>query len=87
MKTSMFRARQISLALLVAAVVEHGHLQADFSGANPNSSGLLRLGRELLRCREDNSELFARMKVQSRSRRRDARDSARRSGDADIASV
>ncbi len=52
MKTSIFRARQISLALLVAAVVEHGHLHADYTGASPNSSGLLRLGRDLLRRRD-----------------------------------
>jgi len=37
------------LALIATAVVEHGHLQADYTGANPNSSGLLRLGRDLLR--------------------------------------
>jgi hypothetical protein len=49
MNTSLFRARQMSLALLVIAVVEHGHLNGDYSGANPNSSGLLRLGRDLLR--------------------------------------
>jgi hypothetical protein len=49
MNTSLFRARQMSLALLVIAVVEHGHLNGDYSGASPNSSGLLRLGRDLLR--------------------------------------
>jgi hypothetical protein len=49
MNASLFRARQISLALLVIAVVEHGHLNGDYSGAHPNASGLLRLGRDLLR--------------------------------------
>lgn len=49
MKVSLYRARQLSLALLVVAVVDHGHLRTDFSGSSPNSSGLLRLGRELLR--------------------------------------
>ena len=49
MKISLYRARQLSLALLVAAVVDHGHLRNDYSGATPNSSGLLRLGRDLLR--------------------------------------
>jgi hypothetical protein len=39
----------MSLALLVIAVVDHGHLHADYSGAAPNSSGLLRLGRDLQR--------------------------------------
>jgi hypothetical protein len=46
---SLFHARQMSLALLVIAVVEHGHMNPDYTGASPNSSGLLRLGRELLR--------------------------------------
>jgi hypothetical protein len=49
MKTTPFLARQMSLALLVIAVVDHGHLHADYSGAAPNSSGLLRLGRDLMR--------------------------------------
>jgi hypothetical protein len=49
MKISLYRARQLSLALLVVAVVDHGHLHNDYSGAAPNSSGLLRLGRDLLR--------------------------------------
>jgi hypothetical protein len=49
MNASLFRARQLSLALLVIAVVEHGHLNADYTGASPNTSGLLRLGRDLLR--------------------------------------
>ena len=49
MKISLYRARQLSLALLVVAVVDHGHLHTDYSGAKPHSSGLLRLGRDLLR--------------------------------------
>jgi hypothetical protein len=49
MNTLMLRARQMSLALLVVAVVDHGHLQADYSGDTPHSSGLIRLGRDLLR--------------------------------------
>jgi hypothetical protein len=49
MKISLYRARQLSLALLVVAVVDHGHLRNDYSGAAPNSSGLLRLGRDVLR--------------------------------------
>ena len=49
MNTVMLRARQMSLALLVVAVTDHGHLQADYSGARPHSSGLIRLGRDLLR--------------------------------------
>jgi hypothetical protein len=49
MKILLYRARQLSLALLVVGVVDHGHLHADYSGAAPHSSGLLRLGRDLLR--------------------------------------
>ncbi|MGB6309886.1 MAG: hypothetical protein WBF89_19045 [Steroidobacteraceae bacterium] len=49
MKISLYRARQLSLALLVVAVVDHGHPQGDYSGASPHTSGLLRLGRDLLR--------------------------------------
>jgi hypothetical protein len=39
----------MSLALIVVAVVNHGHLEADYSGSRPGSSGLMRLGRDLLR--------------------------------------
>jgi len=39
----------MSLALLVTAVVDHGQMLADYSGATPHSSGLLRLGRDLMR--------------------------------------
>ncbi len=49
MNTTMLRARQMSLALLVVAVVNHGHFEADYSGSRPGSSGLLRLGRDLMR--------------------------------------
>lgn len=49
MKISLYRARQLSLALLVVAVVDHGHLHNDYSGAAPRSSGLLRLGRDVQR--------------------------------------
>jgi hypothetical protein len=48
MNTLILRARQMSLALLVVAVVDHGHL-TDYSGATPSSSGLMRLGRDLMR--------------------------------------
>jgi hypothetical protein len=47
MNTLIVRARYMSLALLVAAVVDHGRLQ-DYSGATPHSSGLMRLGRDLM---------------------------------------
>jgi hypothetical protein len=49
MNTMILRARQMSLALIVVAVVDHGHLQADYSGATPSTGGLMRLGRDLMR--------------------------------------
>ncbi len=49
MNTTILRAREMSLALIVTAVVNHGHLEADYSGARPGSSGLMRLGRDLMR--------------------------------------
>jgi hypothetical protein len=49
MNSAILRARQMSLALLIVAVIDHGHLQVDYSGATPHSSGLLRLGRDLMR--------------------------------------
>ena len=49
MNTKVLRAREMSLALLVFAVMDHGHLQADLSGARPQTSGLMRLGRDLMR--------------------------------------
>jgi len=49
MNTTIFRARQMSLALIVIAVVNHGHLETDNPGAGRGSSGLTRLGRDLMR--------------------------------------
>jgi hypothetical protein len=49
MSSLIFRARQVSLALLVVAVVDHGHVQTDYSGSTPQSWGLLRLGRDIMR--------------------------------------
>jgi hypothetical protein len=49
MNTALFHARQMSLALLVMAVVEHGHLNAPDTGAGSSSSALLRLGRDFIR--------------------------------------
>jgi hypothetical protein len=39
----------MSLALLVVGVIDHGSLSIDCSGTTPNSSGLMRLGRDLMR--------------------------------------
>src|SRR5271165_2119408 len=47
MNAQVVRARYMSLALLVAAVIDHG--KSDNSRAAPVSSGLMRLGRELMR--------------------------------------
>jgi hypothetical protein len=49
MNTLILRARRMSLALLVVAVIDHGQSQVDYSGATPRSSGLMRLGRDLMR--------------------------------------
>jgi len=49
MNSTLIFARRMSLALLVIAVVEHGNLKIDSSGSRPNTSGLTRLGRDLLR--------------------------------------
>jgi hypothetical protein len=49
MSSLIFRARQVSLALLVVAVVDHGHVQTDYSGSTPQTWGLLRLGRDIMR--------------------------------------
>jgi len=39
----------MSLALLVVGVIDHGSLNIGCSGAAPYSSGLVRLGRDLMR--------------------------------------
>jgi hypothetical protein len=71
MNTTILRARQMSLALLVVAVIDHGHLQADYSGATPHSSGLMRLGRDLMRRAggEATAEVTASDWISSRNRR------------------
>jgi hypothetical protein len=47
MSTTLLRTRQINLALLVTAVVEHHQTPGSSAVWNANSSRLLRLGREL----------------------------------------
>jgi hypothetical protein len=49
----MPRARHLSLALLIFAAVEYGHLHIDHSGGRPGTFGLTRLQRDLAR-RGDN---------------------------------
>jgi len=49
MQLSMPRARILSLALLIIAVLEYGHLHLDHSGARPGAFGLTRLERDLAR--------------------------------------
>jgi hypothetical protein len=48
MNTTFLRTRQISQALLVTAVVEHHQSSSAANICNPNSSRLLRLGRDLI---------------------------------------
>jgi hypothetical protein len=49
MNASLFHTRQISLALLVVAVVEHGHFNIPDVSPGSCSSALLRLGRDFIR--------------------------------------
>jgi hypothetical protein len=49
MQISMPRARHLSLALLIFAAVEYGHLHFDHSGARHGTFGLSRLQRDLAR--------------------------------------
>jgi hypothetical protein len=58
------------LAVLVIAVIDHGHL-VDYSGATPHSSGLTRLGRDLTRRGggETTAEVAASDWIASRNRR------------------
>jgi hypothetical protein len=71
MNTMMLRARRMSLALLVVAVIDHGQSQVDYSGATPGSSGLMRLGRDLMRGAggETKSEIDTSGWISSRYRR------------------
>jgi hypothetical protein len=43
------RARKIILGLVALAAVGHANLAADLSGRAPNTFGMTRLGRDLLR--------------------------------------
>jgi len=43
------RVRQITLGLVVLAAVGHANLATDLTGRAPNTSGMTRLGRDLLR--------------------------------------
>ena len=54
MITSLFRARHISLTLLLIAAVESGYSHTDYSGASPSSLGLTRLERDLARSERRN---------------------------------
>jgi hypothetical protein len=49
------RARQIGLMLLLTAVLNHEHLLTGHGAGAPQSAGLLRLGRDLVR-RTDGDE-------------------------------
>jgi hypothetical protein len=43
------RGRQMTLGLVVLAAVGHANLAADLTGRAPNTCGMTRLGRDLLR--------------------------------------
>jgi hypothetical protein len=43
------RVRQITLGLVVLAAVGHANLATDLTGRAPNTAGMTRLGRDLLR--------------------------------------
>jgi hypothetical protein len=49
MSHSSRRFRQVVLGLVVLAAVAHANLAADLTGRAPNTSGMTRLGRDLLR--------------------------------------
>ena len=49
MNITLLRPRQWSLALLLIGLLNSEHLLADYAGTAPQSSGLLRLGRDLMR--------------------------------------
>jgi hypothetical protein len=49
MRTTSLRLRRFSLALLVLVAVGHANLAADLTGRAPNTCGMTRLGRDLLR--------------------------------------
>jgi hypothetical protein len=71
MNSTILRAREMSLALIVIAVVNHGHLVADYSGNQPGPSGLTRLGRDLMRRAggETAADVAVAEEVASRNRR------------------
>jgi hypothetical protein len=43
------RVQQLTLGMLVLVSVAHANLTTDLTGKSPNSSGITRLGRDLLR--------------------------------------
>jgi hypothetical protein len=47
MNTAVIRCRKTSLSLIVVAVLNHGHLHPDYTGAMPSSSGLTRIIKDL----------------------------------------
>src|SRR5258708_17183006 len=49
MNITLLRPRQWSLALLLVGLLNSEHLLADYAGTAAQSSGLLRLGRDLMR--------------------------------------
>jgi hypothetical protein len=69
MKTPLLRARQMSLTLLVLSALANAHVHADYSGANPTTSGLTRLQRDLFHRTTPITTADPNMFVSVRSRR------------------
>jgi hypothetical protein len=47
MNATVIRCRKTSLSLIVIAVLNHGHLHPDYTGALPGGSGLTRMVKDL----------------------------------------
>jgi hypothetical protein len=47
MNSAVIRCRKTSLSLIVVAVLNHGHLHPDYTGAMPSGSGLTRIIKDL----------------------------------------
>jgi hypothetical protein len=48
-RASLVRARQLSLVILIGALIEHASFNVDFSGSTPGTLGLARVSRDLHR--------------------------------------
>jgi hypothetical protein len=69
MKTSLLPARRMSLTLFVLSALANAHVHAGYSGANPTTTGLTRLERDLSRRTTPVTTADPHMFVSVRSRR------------------